>query len=115
MQKPLFQPVWPLGLVQLLDYPYREVSEDLEGHLAKCGFGGQVAPGDVSLSDVVVAALTWPNSVSYYNSAAAWIEQGMPLDETIVAAIDATSKVTTLPQSTRQRLFALARRWERGF
>jgi hypothetical protein len=61
---------------------------------------------------VVLAALTWPTD-GWMNVALAWIEQGVPLDEELVSALEAVSASKHNAQAIRHKAFALAKRWRR--
>ncbi len=65
-----------------------------------------------SPKQVVLAALTWPTD-GWMNKALEWIEQGVPLDEEIVTALEAVSDNKHNAQAIRHKAFALSKRWRR--
>jgi hypothetical protein len=61
---------------------------------------------------VVLAALTWPTD-GWMNIALEWIEQGVPLDEELINALENVSANKHNAQAIRHKAFAFSKRWRR--
>jgi hypothetical protein len=70
------------------------------------------AATDATAREIIMAGLAWPTEY-WPGLAIGWLEQGAPLDEGIVEALDLVASKRAFAQNVRHRAFALARRWQR--
>ncbi|MEO5685751.1 MAG: hypothetical protein ABIR54_00175 [Burkholderiaceae bacterium] len=72
---------------------------------------GEYEAGAAPARDVILMGLGW-TTPWWPALAVGWLEQGAPLDEEIVACLEAIGGRKKWPQDLRQRAAALARRWQ---
>jgi hypothetical protein len=97
----IFQGMSIVPLLALLEYPYAEVSENLKPALVQAGFS-DVQLKKLSLDRFVSSVLT--DSTPYWiDKALDWIEQGLPITQSIEEAIAVIQKAHHLPQHTRHK------------
>jgi hypothetical protein len=71
-----------------------------------------VENSDQDLQETILAGLNW--ETHYWNDCALdWIDQGYPINQEVVEALESISSTKHKPQKTRHRAFAYAKRWQR--
>jgi hypothetical protein len=99
-------------LLPLLEHDYAEVGAKLAGCLMAAGIPRAEA-AELSLSKLVVFALTAEIGRGWALNAVDWIIAGFPVDENVATALEHLAQQKRLPQHTRHQAFAAAKRWRR--
>ena len=68
---------------------------------------------DQDLEETVMAGLIWETHY-WIDCALDWLDQGYPVNENMIEALERISSDKKKPQKTRHRAFAFAKRWQRN-
>lgn len=100
-------------LLCVLEHPHAEVSAKLADCLIAAGIPHGEAT-EVSLSKLVVFALTAEIVQGWALHATEWIATGFPIDDEIATALEHFAQQKRFPQGARHQAFAAATRWRRA-
>jgi hypothetical protein len=100
-------------LLPVLEHPHPEASAKLADCLIAAGIP-RAEVARLSLSKLVVFALTAEIGQGWPLAAVGWMTSGFPIDDEIATALEHLAQQRRFPQRTRHQAFAVAKRWRRS-